>query len=43
MSHGKQFLSISFQMQLLEYFPQKQKDQRHKQLGYSDKLLATQM
>jgi hypothetical protein len=27
---SKQFLSISFQIQLLEYFPQKQKEPRHK-------------
>jgi hypothetical protein len=32
---SKQFLPISFQIQLLEYFPQKQKEQRHKQLGYT--------
>ncbi len=29
---GKQFLPISFQIQLLECFPQKQKEQRQKQL-----------
>ncbi len=27
--------------QLLEYFPQKQKEQKHKQLGYTDKLVTT--
>ncbi len=32
------FLSILFQIQLLEYFPQKQKEQGHKQQKYSDKL-----
>ncbi len=25
------------QIQLLEYFPQKHKEQRHKQLGYTEK------
>ncbi len=37
-------LLISFQIQLLEYVPQKQKEQRHKQLGFnefSDKLVTT--
>jgi len=38
-----QFLLISFQIQLLEYFPQKQKEQRHKQLGYTDQLVTTQI
>ncbi len=38
---SKQFLPISFQIQLLEYFPQKQKEQRHKQLRYADKLVTT--
>jgi hypothetical protein len=28
---SKQFLPVSFQIQLLEYFQQKQKEQRHKQ------------
>jgi hypothetical protein len=28
--------AISFQIQLLEYFPQKQKEQRHKKLGDTD-------
>jgi hypothetical protein len=27
----------------LEYFPQKQKQQRHEQLGYTDKLVTTQI
>jgi hypothetical protein len=40
---SKQFLPISFQIQLLEYFPEKQKEQRHKQLGYTDKLVTTQI
>ncbi len=40
---GKQFLPVSFQIQLEEYFPQKQKEQRHKQLGYTDKLVTTQI
>ncbi len=40
---SKQFLQISFQMQLQEYFPPKQKEQRHKQLGYTDKLVTTQI
>jgi hypothetical protein len=31
---SKQFPQISFQIQLLEYFPQKQKEQRQKQLRY---------
>jgi hypothetical protein len=39
----KQFLPISFQIQPLEYFPQKQKEQRHKQLGYTDKLVTIQI
>jgi hypothetical protein len=35
---SKQFLPISFEIQLLEYFSQKQKEQRHKhwQVGYTD-------
>ncbi len=40
---SKQFLPISFQIQLLEYFPQKQKEQRHKNPGYTDKLFTTQI
>ncbi len=32
---SKEFLPISFQIQLLEYCPQKQKEQTHKQLGYT--------
>ncbi len=35
--------AVSSQIQLLEYFPQKQKEQRHKQLGYTDKLVITQI
>jgi hypothetical protein len=31
------------QIQLLEYFPPKQKEQRHKQLGYTDKLVTAQI
>jgi hypothetical protein len=31
------------QIQLLEYFPQKQKEKRHKQLGYIDQLVTTQI
>jgi hypothetical protein len=38
----KQFLLISFQIQLLEYFPQKQKEKKTKQLWYTDKLVTTQ-
>jgi hypothetical protein len=38
---SKQFLPISFQMWRMEYFPQKQKEQRHKQLGYTDKMVIT--
>jgi hypothetical protein len=30
---SKLFLPISFEIQLLKYFPQKQKEQRHKQPG----------
>ncbi len=30
-------------IQLLEYFFQKQKEQRHKQLGFTDKLVTTQI
>ncbi len=40
---SKQFLPILFQIQLLEYFPRKQKEQRHKQLGHTDKLVTTQI
>ncbi len=40
---SKQFLPISFQIQLSEYFPQKQKEQIHQQLGYTDKLVTTQI
>ncbi len=36
-------ITISFQIQLLEYFPQKQKVERHKQLGYNDKFVTTQI
>jgi hypothetical protein len=32
----------SFQIRLLEYFSQKQKEQRHKQLGYTDKMVTTE-
>jgi hypothetical protein len=39
---SKQFLPIPFQIQLSEYFPQIQKEQRHKQLEYTDKLVTTQ-
>jgi hypothetical protein len=28
-------------IQLLEYFPQKQQEQRHKQLGFTGKLVTT--
>jgi hypothetical protein len=41
--YSKQFLPISFQIQLLEYFPPKKKEERHKQLGYTDKLVTTQI
>jgi hypothetical protein len=34
---------ILFQIQLLEYFSQKQKEQRHYQLDYTDKLVITQI
>jgi hypothetical protein len=34
---SKKFLPISFQIQLLEYFPQKQKEKRH------DKMDTTEM
>ncbi len=40
---SKQFLAISFQIRLMEYFLQKQKDQRHKQLGYPDKIVITEI
>jgi hypothetical protein len=40
---SQQAVSVDIQIQLLEYFPQKQKEQRHKQLGYNDKLVTTQM
>jgi hypothetical protein len=40
---SKQFLPISFQIQLLEYFPHKQKEQRRKQPGYTDKFDVTQI
>jgi hypothetical protein len=38
MSQQADSADISSQIQLLEYFLQKQKEQRHKQLGYTDKL-----
>jgi hypothetical protein len=41
---SKQFLPMnSFKIQLLKYFPQIQKEQRHKQLGYNDKLVTAQI
>ncbi len=40
---SKQFLPISFQIRLMEYFPQKQKEQRHKQLKYTDKMVITEI
>ncbi len=40
---SKQFLPISFQIMLLEYFPEKQKEQRHTELGYTDKMVTTQI
>ncbi len=39
---SKEFLPISFKFQLLETSPQKQKEQRQKQLG-TDKLVTTQI
>ncbi len=39
MSQQAKFLPISFQIQLLGYFTQKQREQRHKQLEYTDKLV----
>jgi hypothetical protein len=39
---GKQFLLVSYQIQLLEYFPQKQKEQRQEQLRYTDKVVTMQ-
>ncbi len=39
---SKEFLSISFKIPLLETSPQKQKEQRQKQLG-ADKLVPTQI
>jgi hypothetical protein len=39
---SKEFLPISFKIQLLETSPQNQKDQRQKQLG-ADKLVTTQI
>jgi hypothetical protein len=39
---SKEFLPISFKIQLLETSPQKQKEQRQKQLG-ADKLATTQI
>jgi hypothetical protein len=36
---GKQFLTISFQIQLLHFTP-KEKELRHKQLGYTDQLVT---
>jgi hypothetical protein len=39
---SKEFLPISFKAQLLETSPQKQKEQRQKQLG-ADKLVTSQV
>jgi hypothetical protein len=39
---SKEFLPISFKIQLLETSPQIQKEQRQKQLG-ADKLVTTQI
>ncbi len=39
---SKQSLPISFQIKLMEYFPKKQKEQRHKQLWYNDKMVVTE-
>jgi hypothetical protein len=39
---SKEILPISFKIQLLETFPQKQKDQGQKQLD-ADKLVTTQI
>jgi hypothetical protein len=39
---SKEFLQIQFKIHLLETYPQKQKEQRQKQLGV-DKLLTTQI
>jgi hypothetical protein len=39
---SKEFLPISFKIQLLETSPEKEKDQREKQLG-ADKLVTTQV
>jgi hypothetical protein len=39
---NKEFLPLSFKIQLLEISPQKQKDQRQKQLG-ADRLVTTQI
>jgi hypothetical protein len=36
---GKQFLTISFQIQLL-HFPPQEMEQRHKKLGYTDQLVT---
>jgi hypothetical protein len=38
---SQQAVSADFQIQLLEYCPQKQKEQRHKQLG-NGQLVTTQ-
>jgi hypothetical protein len=43
LSMSQQAVSVdTFQIQLWVYFPQKQKEKRHKQLGYTDKLFTTQ-
>ncbi len=34
---------IFFQIQLMEYFPQKLKEQRHMQLGCTDKMVTTEI
>ncbi len=39
---SKEFLPLSFKIQLLETSPQKQKEQRQKQLG-ADKLVTTSL
>jgi hypothetical protein len=40
---SKQFLLISFQIQLMEYFFQNQREQRHMLLGCTDKMVTPEI
>jgi hypothetical protein len=42
-SPSKQFLPIPFQIRLMEYFSQIQREHRHTLLGYTDKMVTTEI